>query len=216
LPDALTKPSDELYIYNLLYALEFRCDIYNSDIYNSTGEHIYSKIHSNIKSDGNFHIWDCLAGTEYNGSNVPTGRKYFKMKYTISYCKSAANFVGKEHNFSVNYVYEKSLPEAPEEPENTTPLLSPTNENTVFQNKNAPPNFSIIPNPNSGTFQLETNFSLSEISNLKISNLIGTPIYETQHVTEQPIQLPNSASGMLFVVIMLKDGAVLTQKMVVQ
>jgi hypothetical protein len=76
--------------------------------------------------------------------------------------------------------------------------------------------FKLIPNPNNGTFQLETNFPLSEISNLKISNLIGTIIYETQHVTEQPIQLPNSASGMFFVVIILKDGAVLTQKMVVQ
>ena len=78
------------------------------------------------------------------------------------------------------------------------------------------PFFSIIPNPNSGTFQLETNFSLSEISNLKISNLMGVPVYEAQNLSSNTIQLQNSASGMFFVVIILKDGNMLTQKMMVQ
>ena len=108
----------------------------------------------------------------------------------------------------------------------SSPLLSPQRDEdyndiileefTPLSQLQIPHKINILPNPNSGTFQIETNFPLSEISNLKISNLIGTTIYETQHVTEQPIQLPNSTSGLFFVVIILKDGSVLTQKMVVQ
>jgi len=92
---------------------------------------------------------------------------------------------------------------------------SPNPNNTPPQSATIPPHFTIIPNPNSGTFQLEINLSLSEISNLKISNLMGVPVYEAQNVTEHTIQLQNSASGMFFVVIILKDGTMLTQKMVV-
>ena len=90
------------------------------------------------------------------------------------------------------------------------------NVEKLLQSETFNKKFNLYPNPNNGTFQIETNFPLSEISNLKISNLIGTTIYEAQHVTDHTIQLPNSASGMFFVVIILKDGSVLTQKMVVQ
>jgi len=76
--------------------------------------------------------------------------------------------------------------------------------------------FNIIPNPNPGVFQLETNFPLSDIGNLKITNTMGVTVYETQNVTEHTIQLQNTASGLFFVVIILKDGNVLTQKMMVQ
>jgi len=75
---------------------------------------------------------------------------------------------------------------------------------------------NLLPNPNPGTFQLETNFPLSDIGNLKISSLMGVTIYEAQNVTSNTIQLQNSASGQYFVVMILKDGSVLTQKMVVQ
>ena len=200
---SVTSGSDFLKIYNLLYAAEIEYRIYNSE-----GLLIYSNA-LDITNNGKFELWDCVTGTVN-----PTGTVWYYIVYDIFYCNGTSH--GGTWHFYVNYRSNKSLNEDPEDPENTTPLLSPNNENTVSQNKNAPPNFSIIPNPNNGTFQIETNFPLSEISNLKISNLIGTTIYETQHVTEQPIQLPNSALGMFFVVIILKDGAVLTQKMVVQ
>ena len=48
-------------------------------------------------------------------------------------------------------------------------------------------NFTLHPNPNNGTFQLETNFSLSEIAHLKITNLLGTVMYETQNLTSTGI-----------------------------
>ena len=78
------------------------------------------------------------------------------------------------------------------------------------------PAFSIIPNPNTGTFQLETNFLLSDITNLKVMDMLGVTVYETKSVTSNTIHLKNSVAGFYFVVIILKDGAVLTQKMMKQ
>jgi len=78
------------------------------------------------------------------------------------------------------------------------------------------PYFTLFPNPNPGTFQIETNFPLSEISQLKITNTLGLTVCETINLTSNEIQLPNSVSGLYFVVMVLKDGSVLTQKMMVQ
>jgi hypothetical protein len=74
---------------------------------------------------------------------------------------------------------------------------------------------NLFPNPNTGTFQLESNFPLSDIGNLKIVNLLGAPVYETQNLTSNTIQMPASAMGQYFVVIILKDGSVVTQKMMI-
>jgi hypothetical protein len=63
---------------------------------------------------------------------------------------------------------------------------------------------------------LETNFPLSDFGNLKITNLLGVVVYETQNVTSNTIQLPAAASGQHFVVLVLKDGTVLSQKMMLQ
>jgi len=104
----------------------------------------------------------------------------------------------------------------PEEVDDPALFLSHNIENIVFPYENAISNFSIIPNPNPGTFQLETNFPLSDIANIKVTNLLGIPIYETQNLSSNTIQLPTSAAGTFFVVVMLKDGSVLTQKMMIQ
>jgi hypothetical protein len=78
------------------------------------------------------------------------------------------------------------------------------------------PSFTLYPNPNHGTFQLETNFPLSDIAHLKITTPLGVSVYETKNLASNTIQLYHSASGMFFVVMVLKDGNVLTQKMMVQ
>jgi len=87
-------------------------------------------------------------------------------------------------------------------------------DNTDFVNSN--PKLKLYPNPNPSAFQLETNFPLSDIGNLKITNVLGITVYESQNVSSNTIQLQSSAAGLHFVVIILKDGTVLTQKMVVQ
>jgi len=75
--------------------------------------------------------------------------------------------------------------------------------------------FNLLPNPNSGTFQIETNFPVSHISNLKVINTLGITVYETQHLVSNEIQLQNSCTGLYFVLVTLNDGKMLTQKMMV-
>jgi hypothetical protein len=86
--------------------------------------------------------------------------------------------------------------------------------NTDIENNS--PAFNLYPNPNTGAFQLETNFPLSKIDNLIIKNLLGVTVYEAQNLTSNIIQLQNSPAGQYFVVMILKDGNVLTRKMMVQ
>ena len=81
---------------------------------------------------------------------------------------------------------------------------------------NQGPSFKLYPNPNNGSFNIETNFPLTDIGNLKITNLMGATVYETQNVASNTVQLQSPAKGTYFVVMILKDGAVLTRKMVVQ
>ena len=75
---------------------------------------------------------------------------------------------------------------------------------------------NIVPNPNNGSFQMEANFPLSDIAHLKIVNLLGVPVLETQRVVSHTIQLENAVNGPYFVVMILKDGSVITRKMMVQ
>ncbi|MCL2289464.1 MAG: T9SS type A sorting domain-containing protein [Bacteroidetes bacterium] len=76
--------------------------------------------------------------------------------------------------------------------------------------------FKLYPNPNNGTFQIETSFPLTNIGNFKVINLLGATVYETQTLTSNTVRLQTAATGTFFVVIILKDGAVLTRKMVIQ
>jgi hypothetical protein len=90
------------------------------------------------------------------------------------------------------------------------------NEENYLQGETYKKDIKLYPNPNPGTFQLETNFPLSEISNLKITNTLGVTVYETQYLNSHEIQLQKTNTGLHFVVIFLKDGTLLTQKMMVQ
>ena len=96
------------------------------------------------------------------------------------------------------------------------------NDNELFyaenhlQTNNFYKDFKLYPNPNKGNFQLETNFLLSDITNLKVMDMLGVTVYETKNITSNTISLENSAAGFYCVVIILKDGTVLTQKMMVQ
>ena len=96
-----------------------------------------------------------------------------------------------------------------------------SNDNFGSPNSSLPqsqisPKINLSPNPSNGSFNIEANFPLTDIDNFKIVNLLGVPIYETQKVTSNTVQLQNLAKGTYFVVMILKDGAVLTRKMVVQ
>jgi len=197
---------NQLYIYSLLYAVKIEYEIYDEK-----GRFIYSNA-IDIARNGMFRLWDCVTN-----AIITQGVVSYKIDYTVHYCNETKR--DYTHWFVVEdppYKYNKNK-SSNEESEETPPQFSPPNfNNIIHQDGNVTHTFSIIPNPNTGAFQIETNFPLADIANLKITNMLGATVYETQALTSNTIQLQTSATGTFLVVIMLKDGAVLTRKMVVQ
>jgi len=205
-PNAYYRYQDYLYIDNLVNAEKVEYMIERA----RPKEFIYSDI-VYVTKEGRVALWDLVTGEH---SLIPGGTSYIAIIW-IYPCKGGAP-IGFTLHFYVIQLTDKSLNEEPEETENLNTFSLSDVENMIFLDENAVPNFSIIPNPNPGTFQLETNFPLSDIANLKITSLLGATVYETQNVSSNTIQLQNTAAGQHFVVIILKDGSVLTQKMVIQ
>jgi hypothetical protein len=170
-----------------------------------------------ITQEGRVELWDLLTGERKSYLKSGYWCKYViamwiypcQSNYVFSYAKAFT-----VHNSS-HWKSQTSSMDLESEELEVPPSLSPNIENIIPQNIKAPPAFSILPNPNPGTFQLETNFPLSDIGNLKIVNLLGIPVFETQTLSSNTIQLQNAATGQYFVVMILKDGSVLTQKMMV-
>jgi len=197
------------YVDNLHNAVKIGFDIY--DIPNGdTARFIYGNV-INVTYNGRFNLWDCKTGALNTTGEVP-----YHFYYTIDYCdgpsyRNNGRFVVMDKKGKSN-----SSPDEPEDPEIlNTPQFS-SSDNLKIQNEMSTPAFSIIPNPNTGTFQLETNFPLSEIAHLKITDMLGGSVYETKKLTTNTIQLQNTTNGLFFVVIILKDGNLLTQKMMVK
>jgi len=190
-------------MYNLFNAVEIEYKIYDTQ-----GLPIYSNSFD-ISRNGTFQLWNCVTGTAN-----PTGHVWYYIVYDILYCNGAS--YSDTRNFLVKYPSNKSSNEDPDEPEDPETSLSPPANSITLQDENIALNFVIIPNPNPGTFQIETNFPLEDIANFKITNLLGVPVYETQSLVSNTFQLQNTASGLHFIVAVLKNGTVLTQKMMIQ
>ena len=159
----------------------------------------------NVTKDGTVCMWD-LNGS---GNSSVYCQAYLKLY--------PCNHLVRVHEFYFWILNEgKSSNDDPDDPDDPAPSLSPPVHTTMLQDENTAPSFVIIPNPNLGTFQIETNFPLSDIDNLKVVNPSGIPVYETQNLASNEIQLLNAGSGLYFVVIFLKDGTMLTQKMMLQ
>jgi len=158
--------------------------------------------------------------TEYYPNDLIRYQDYFPaLTDYIAHIKTYPCLNNVGNKYSVRFYVrdsKKSSNEESEETENYAPSLTPNIENTIPQNENPSPYFSIIPNPNPGTFRFDTNFPITNIGSIKVINMQGSTVYETQQVTSNALQLPTATSGQFFVVMILKDGSVLTQKMVVQ
>ena len=193
--DKIVRPRGALGLYDLLYAVKIEYKIYDEQ-----ERFVYGETRA-ITRNGYFPLWNgtpgAIEGTYWLSCSI-----YFCNGMMISF---RYQFVVKGYSKSTEASY---TPETP-------PLFSPPPSNDT-PSATATPNFTIIPNPNPGTFQIETNFPLSAIGNLKITNLMGATVYETQNVVSNTVQLPRPTAGTFFVVMILKDGAVLTQKMVVR
>jgi Zn-dependent metalloprotease len=103
--------------------------------------------------------------------------------------------------------YKKTASPAP-----TIPSLSPS----INPISTSPFQFTLFPNPNSGSFTIEANFPLTDIAHFKITNLLGVSMYDTKTLFTNYIQLPACPAGIYFVVMILKDGTALRQKMMIE
>jgi len=75
--------------------------------------------------------------------------------------------------------------------------------------------FTLSPNPNSGTFKINTNFPLTEVAHLKNTNALGVSVFETNNLISNEIQMHTSAKGVHLVLLALIDKTVLTQKIII-
>ena len=198
---------DELSINHLLYAVKVTYEIY-AHVPKKGWEYVYGDSR-NVTSNGPFFLWDC-----HTGAPITEGYAVCILYCTVTLCNGEK--YGYMRYFNIADQYFKSLPGSPDTPDTPPQFSPPPSNDTPLHSATATPNLVIIPNPNPGVFQLETNFPLTSIGNLKITNLMGATVYETQKVTSNTVQLQNPSSGTFFVVMILKDGAVLTRKMVVQ
>jgi hypothetical protein len=173
-----------------------------------SGRLIYENI-IHINDYGTVDLWDLIEG---ESSNPPSFTWYVIYVYVYP-CDGGAVSEGSV-KFSVSD-FKKSSSDDTEETEIPDIFLSHSSNNLPLQDETPIQHFSIIPNPNPGAFQLETNFPLSDIGHLKITNLLGVTVYESKNLATNTIQLPASISGQHFVVVNLKDGTVLTQKMMI-
>ena len=202
-PNSLTRRRDYLCAHDVVNADKVEYEIHRI----MPQKFIHSEV-IHVTTEGIIPLWDLVTGEDYFPEVA-----HYTAKVWIYPC------MGGRISHTVRFVVVdgyRLLNEELEETETSTPFLPPTSDDIMPSNESTPPIFSILPNPNPGTFQLEANFPLTHIAHLKITNLLGATVYESQKVTSNTIQLPNAAMGTHFVVVMLKDGNVLMQKMVVQ
>lgn len=63
----------------------------------------------------------------------------------------------------------------------------------------------LFPNPNNGTFTIKTNFDEEEILSIQVYNILGQRIYKQTGLSDNTIQLPQSAKGIFWVEIMTQS-----------
>jgi hypothetical protein len=173
-----------------------------------------------VMGNGRVYLWDLVTGEDESAYLKPGRQIRHFIRVWVYTCKGE-RIRQNDAFFRVNNPEDKSLVmdlglDEFEEIEMSDTFLFPIFNNIIPQEENGIHNFSIIPNPNTGTFQLETNFPPSNIAYLKITNLLGITVYEARNLSSSTIQLPSSAFGHHSVVIILKDGSVLSQNMIIQ
>ncbi len=63
----------------------------------------------------------------------------------------------------------------------------------------------LFPNPNNGTFTIKTNLDEEEILSIQVYNILGQRIYKQTGISDNTIQLPQSAKGIFWVEIMTQS-----------
>ena len=73
---------------------------------------------------------------------------------------------------------------------------------------------TISPNPNNGTFTINTNIDPQKVLSVQVFSMLGQSIYQQAGLPNNVIQLPSAVSGVFYVEI-ITTGERLIRKMVV-
>ncbi|MBL7910193.1 MAG: PKD domain-containing protein [Bacteroidia bacterium] len=151
--------------------------------------------------------WNVVAATWSWGDNSTSNTLYASHTYsasgTYSICLSVTVACGGSSSTCVNqFIFKSSSPEMQMIQVNVIPpALTPTAIKDVeIENVN----YAIYPNPNSGQFDVKIDDANNETVKIKVYNLIGEVVYETETVNDnmtKKINLDNVANGVYFVKI---------------
>ncbi|MBA2613162.1 MAG: PKD domain-containing protein [Bacteroidetes bacterium] len=151
--------------------------------------------------------WNVVAATWNWGDNTTSNTLYTSHNYsasgTYSVCLSVTVSCGSSASTCVNqFIYKTSSQNMQMITINVVPpSLTTTGINPVeFENFN----YAIYPNPNNGQFELTMDGLGNETVKIKIYNLIGEVVYETETVKDnlvKKINLDNVSNGVYFVKI---------------
>ena len=171
-------------------------------------------------------LWHSLPQPAYHAVDSIISKQNIASDVTVSYkagseivlqegfyIESGSNFSAQIETLDCNGKQSNSY--SPPIDENINDLIGEITHTPLSQPQNSH-EINLLPNPNIGTFQLETNFPLTDIANFRITNLLGVSVYESNTLSLNTIELQSAPSGIYFIVMMLKDGTVLTQKMMIQ
>jgi len=132
-----------LYIHDLQYANKIEYEIYDLE-----GYHLKYSNTKDIAHNGSVSLYTCPFYLE---------NKTYRILYYTYHCDGSKRSSLQDFTVIGWNGGGKSPTDDPDDPENPTPALSPSANNTIHQDETAVPNFTVTPNPNAGTFQLETN-----------------------------------------------------------
>lgn len=125
-------------------------------------------------------------------------------------------FHAEEGSYFVSYIdecekcneddfYERRISDTKSFVETEFPLESSNIDNKVY----------IIPNPNNGSFYVSSSNNEEEITNIRITDVMGRTIYSNNHFNGGEIVLPNAEHGLYYVTVTLKNKTI-TGKIIVQ
>ena len=168
--------------------------------------------------EGKVRLWNLIDGEfSYNLNPDCSIRKYY---YYLSLEKCQGGSYFEIMPFYIYNYYEgcksSSTGSEPEEISLPAQFPSPNPENTISPNGNTTLSFTIIPNPNPGSFSIKFSDAVTELQKIIITDVRGVIVYNNNNlpIVTDNIQLLNPAAGMYIIKLFFKDK-ILTSKFAV-
>ncbi len=156
-------------------------------------------------------VWNAYVGSPANivaatwswGDNSTSNTLYTSHTYsasgTYSICLSVTVTCGASATTCINQFIYRSEQNMQMIQVNVIPQSMPT---SIVSNNINVIDYSVYPNPNNGQFEIKLNGNGSETANIKVYNLIGKLVYETETVNDNSVKninLDNVSNGVYFI-----------------